>query len=109
MKYKSLVNARLLVWNPLENRKLCQFENGEYEAETKEEKKILDTIPGVVRSDGTSPTEAESKPVEAAEIPLDEQSVKQIKAFAKQNGIDLPKSATTKKAILAVIDEALAE
>ena len=109
MKYKSLVSDSLLVWNPLKQKMLCQFVNGEYEAETRDEQKVLDTIPGVVRADGTSPTEAESKPVEAAEVPLDERSVKQIKAFAKENGVDLPKSATTKKAILAAIAEALDE
>ena len=117
MKYVSNGNPALLVWNPETKRFLCQFVDGVFETEEKKAIKILDTIaatkkkdmegkpvpPRISRADGKKAVASELKQAPTAPEDL---SIKQLKEYAKEKGIDIPKKAKGKTAILEIITEA---
>lgn len=108
-KYVSNGNPNMLVWNPETKALLCQFSDGVFETDDKNAIRVLDTLaakeenPRVSRADGTKTKKAV---LVEPPTPPEDMSEKQLKAYAKENDIELPKNAKTKVAILAFLAEA---
>ena len=120
MKYLSNGNPGMLIWNPETKKILCKFVDGEFETEDKKEIKILDVVaatkkkdasgklvqPRIRRADGS---EAKASKLDHAPTAPEDMSVKQLTEYAKEKGIDLPKKAKGKTAILEIVTEAMAD
>lgn len=104
----------LIVWNPTLRKVLGQFEDGVYNATTKEEIAILDAVPEAYRADKSTPEGegyvAPKEPaIEIPDIELQDMSALQLKAYAKREGISLKGKAGSKNKMIAAIEKAEAE
>lgn len=114
VKYISNGNPNMLIWNPETKKMLCQFINGEFETDNKKAIQILDTVAAAERKDSLGnplpPRISRADGAKAKAVALDhaptapeDMSVKQLKAYAKENEIDIPAKAKSKKDILGMI------
>lgn len=117
-KYISNGNPNMLIWNPETKKYLCQFEDGFFETNDKKAIAILDTVAATEKKDSLGNpippriSRADGKKTEAVKLDHaptapEDMSIKQLKAYAKENEIDIPKNAKGKTDVLAVIEEAL--
>lgn len=101
------VNQGLVPWNRAKGKTFGPFVNGEYKTEDAEEIAILDRVADVHRAGGAAPVEADE--VVEADVVLEDMSIPQLRKYAKEEELELPKGLKSKAEVLKAVQDAIAE